>query len=142
VVRDEVRETGEAGAADGSVHGGPVGRAAVCPASRRAADGLELPAVAVDEREVLVAEQAVQRLGQRHRVELRGHVAVGAHLPADLRAGLARDLVQHLRDGTFVRWTVSASLSYWMTRSSARADARDGEDQAASADARAHRIAA
>src|SRR5213076_570640 len=54
--------------------------------------------VPVLEGEVLVAEEPVERVGQRDALELDAHLA-RIRLAADLRAAHAADLVEHLADG-------------------------------------------
>src|SRR5439155_26438932 len=51
-------------------------------------DSLQAPAVTIDECEVLLAEQAVERLGQRHVLELGGDLVAVPHLAPDLGPAL------------------------------------------------------
>src|SRR5439155_1293657 len=57
---------------------------------------LELPLVPVHEREVLIPEEPMERVGERHGLELDTQVARVAHLALDLRAALPAELVEDL----------------------------------------------
>src|SRR5207247_4559576 len=59
-------------------------------------DRLQAAAVGEDEREVLLAEQAMEGLAERHGRELRGHRPGRVRLAADLGARLAAELVEDL----------------------------------------------
>jgi hypothetical protein len=56
----------------------------------------------IAEHEVLVAEQTMDRLGQRDIVEGRRDVVQVARRAPDLRAGRAGDLVEHVLDGNLL----------------------------------------
>ena len=88
----------------GTVVGGPL---PVVARTARPCDGPSGPpssftarsrpsALAVHEREVLVAEEPGERLRQGHRLELRAHLARIRQRAPHRGPGLALDLVQHL----------------------------------------------
>ena len=59
------------------------------------ADRLEAATLTVHEREVLLAQQTGERLWQRHRVEVGGHVVGLAYLPPNIGTALAGKLLQN-----------------------------------------------
>ena len=54
---------------------------------------LETAALAVHEREVLLAQEASERLRQGHRLEVGGHLARLAHLASNFGAALPREFL-------------------------------------------------
>src|SRR6266550_4407708 len=59
------------------------------------ADRLEAATLTVHEREVLLAQQTGERLWQRHRVEVGGHVVGLAYLTPNIGTALAGKLLQN-----------------------------------------------
>src|SRR5207249_8733434 len=57
---------------------------------------LEPSLVPIHEREVLIAEQPMERLGEGHAVELDAHLVRVADLAPDLRSGLPAELVEDI----------------------------------------------
>jgi len=62
-------------------------------------DRPQLALRAVAQREVLLPEQARERVDERHSFELPGHVAWLAHLAHDLRTAPPADLSHDVRQG-------------------------------------------
>src|SRR5438034_1643252 len=78
----------------GRRHGRWRGRGSVRPPEEP--DRLQTAPVPEDQREVLLAEQAVEGVAERHGLELRAHRTGRARLAADLGTGLAAELVEDL----------------------------------------------
>src|SRR5262249_30312464 len=88
---EEPDERGERRGGRGGRWSGRRGCGGRCGGGERAtqeADGFQAAAVTVDEGEVLVAEQPMERLGQGHVLEVGGDLAAVAGPPPGLRAPL------------------------------------------------------